>query len=75
MLPITSPHNRHVKLFRSLAAAKGRREHGLFARTVQLKLRYKDFTTITRARTLDRATDLDTDLLAETRELDRKSVV
>ncbi len=31
MLPITSPHNQHVKLFRSLAAAKGRREHGLFA--------------------------------------------
>ena len=27
------------------------REHGLHARTVQLKLRYKDFTTITRART------------------------
>jgi len=31
MLPITSPHNQHVKLFRSLATAKGRREHGLFA--------------------------------------------
>jgi DNA polymerase-4 len=32
------------------------REHALHTRTVQLKLRYKDFTTITRARTLDHAT-------------------
>ncbi len=49
------------------------REHGLFARTVQLKLRYKDFTTITRAHTLDRATQLDTDLLSEVRALFHKS--
>jgi len=28
---ITSPHNQYVKLFRSLATAKGRKEHGLFA--------------------------------------------
>jgi RNA methyltransferase, TrmH family len=27
---ITSPQNQHVKLFRSLATAKGRKEHGLF---------------------------------------------
>jgi len=40
------------------------REHGLYARTVQLKLRYKDFATITRALTLDHATGLDTELLA-----------
>ena len=45
------------------------REHGLHARTVQLKLRYKDFTTITRARTLDHATDLDTELLREAQHL------
>jgi DNA polymerase-4 len=38
---------------------------------VQLKLRYKDFTTITRARTLDHATQLDTELLAEARALFR----
>lgn len=57
----------------SVMVGRRLREHGLFARTVQLKLRYKDFTTITRARTLDRATDLDTDLLAETRELFRKN--
>lgn len=31
MPPITSPQNQYVKLFRSLATAKGRREHGLFA--------------------------------------------
>ncbi|MGE5486840.1 MAG: DNA polymerase IV [bacterium] len=57
----------------SVMVGRRLREHGLFARTVQLKLRYKDFTTITRARTLDRATDLDTDLLAESRELFRKN--
>lgn len=31
MPAITSPQNQYVKLFRSLATAKGRREHGLFA--------------------------------------------
>ena len=45
------------------------REHGLFARTIQLKLRYKDFRTITRARTLDHATQLDTQLHQEARAL------
>jgi DNA polymerase-4 len=56
-----------------LAEMVGRRlrEHGLFARTVQLKLRYKDFTTLTRARTLDHATELDTELLEEARRLFR----
>ncbi|MGO9208944.1 MAG: DNA polymerase IV, partial [Terriglobales bacterium] len=39
------------------------REHGLYARTVQLKLRYKDFSTITRARSLPRATQLDGEIL------------
>ena len=57
----------------SVMVGRRLREHGLFARTVQLKLRYKDFATITRARTLDRATNLDTDLLAESRELFRKN--
>jgi DNA polymerase-4 len=47
------------------------REHGLFARTVQLKLRYKDFSTITRAHTLAHATQLDTELLGEARRLFR----
>ncbi len=48
------------------------REHGLFARTVQLKLRYQDFTTLTRAHTLDHAIGLDTELLQEARLLFRK---
>ncbi len=45
------------------------REHHLFARTIQLKLRYKDFRTITRARTLDHASQLDTELHREIRAL------
>jgi DNA polymerase-4 len=49
------------------------REHELYARTVQLKLRYKDFTTLTRAHTLDHATQIDTELLAEARALFRKN--
>jgi DNA polymerase IV len=54
-----------------LAEMVGRRlrEHGLFARTVQLKLRYKDFRTIMRARTLDHATQLDTEIHREVRAL------
>jgi len=47
----------------SVMVGRRLREHGLFSRTVQLKLRYKDFTTITRAHTLDHATELDTELL------------
>ncbi len=39
--------------------AKRLREHKLYARTIQLKLRYEDFSTITRARSLDHATQLD----------------
>ena len=49
------------------------REHGLQARTVQLKLRYSDFSTITRAHSLSRATQLDTELLEEIRELFRRN--
>lgn len=51
--------------------ARRLREHGLFARTVGIKLRYRDFTTITRARTLDRATALDAELAVEARRLFR----
>jgi DNA polymerase-4 len=47
------------------------REHRLAARTVQLKLRYTDFTTITRAHSIERGTDLDTELFQEIRELFR----
>lgn len=45
------------------------REHGLHARTIQLKLRYSDFSTITRAHSVSRPTQLDTELFAEIREL------
>ncbi len=54
-----------------LAEMVGRRlrEHGLYARTIQLKLRDHHFRTLTRARTIARATQLDTELLACVREL------
>ena len=45
------------------------REHGLQARTIQLKLRYTDFSTITRAHSVARATALDTELFEEIRAL------
>jgi len=45
------------------------REHAKVARTVQLKLRYRDFTTITRARTLPEPTDLAATIGAEARDL------
>jgi len=49
------------------------REHGLHARTIQLKLRYKDFTTITRAHSLAAPTQLDTEIFAQMRKLFRKN--
>lgn len=49
--------------------ARRLREHALFARTVQIKLRYTDFSTFTRAHTLSHATDLDTEILGEVRRL------
>jgi len=49
------------------------REHRLRARTVQLKLRLSDFSTITRAHSMARATDLDTELFEEIRELFRRN--
>ena len=54
-----------------LAEKVGRRlrEHGLYSRTVQLKLRYSDFSTITRARTLDHATGIDIELIEHARAL------
>ena len=39
------------------------------ARTVHLKLRYEDFTTLTRALTLSHATNMDNELIAESRTL------
>ena len=39
------------------------REHSLFARTVHIKLRYSDFSTFTRSKTLDHGTQIDTEIL------------
>ena len=49
------------------------REANFYARTIQLKLRYKDFTTITRAHTLPAATQLDTEIFEQIRQLFRKN--
>ncbi len=45
------------------------REHRLHARKVGIKLRYSDFSTITRGRTLHRPTQLDAEVLELVREL------
>jgi len=45
------------------------RENGLHARTLQLKLRYSDFSTITRAHSLARPTQLDTEIFDQARAL------
>ncbi len=49
------------------------RESHFHARTVQLKLRYKDFTTITRAHTLTSPTQLDNEIFEQIRALFRKN--
>jgi len=49
------------------------RESKLHARTIQLKLRYKDFTTITRAHSLPISTQLDTEIFEQIRTLFRKN--
>ncbi len=45
------------------------REHKLAARTIQLKLRYSDFMTITRAHSVPSGTQVDNEIYAEVREL------
>ena len=49
------------------------RESQFHARTIQLKLRYRDFTTITRAHTLASPTQLDTEIFEQIRMLFRKN--
>ncbi len=49
------------------------REANFYARTLQLKLRYKDFTTITRAHTLPAPTQLDTEIFEQIRALFQKN--
>jgi DNA polymerase-4 len=53
--------------------ARRLREAKLHTRTIQLKLRYKDFTTITRAHTLPAPTQLDGEIFAQIRTLFRKN--
>jgi DNA polymerase-4 len=50
------------------------REHELCARKVQIKLRYSDFTTYTRGRTLERPTQLDAEVLEVARALLRSNL-
>jgi DNA polymerase-4 len=45
------------------------REGNYFARTIQLKLRYKDFTTITRAHSLEQPTQSDREIFEQIRRL------
>jgi len=53
--------------------ARRLRESGFRARTIQLKLRYKDFTTITRAHSLPKATQLDIEIFEQVRALFRRN--
>ncbi len=45
------------------------REGGYFARTLQLKLRYKDLTTITRAHSLEQPTQMDNQIFEQAKHL------
>lgn len=47
------------------------REQNLHARTLQLKLRYSDFRTLTRAHTLEQPSSVDSEVLAAIRDLFR----
>jgi DNA polymerase-4 len=49
------------------------REANYYARTIQLKLRYKDFTTITRAHSIASPTQLDTEIFEQVRLLFRRN--
>jgi len=53
--------------------ARRLRDHRLHARTIQIKLRYSDFSTFTRSKTLDHATQIDTELASAARSLFHKS--
>ena len=53
--------------------ARRLRDHRLWARTLQIKLRYSDFSTFTRSHTLDHASQIDAELAAAARELFHKN--
>ena len=70
----TADENQLSATLMRLSEMVGRRlrEANLHARTIQLKLRYKDFTTITRAHTLAAPTQLDGEIFEQVRTLFRK---
>jgi nucleotidyltransferase/DNA polymerase involved in DNA repair len=61
-------------LQRSEGVARELRRHGLIGRTVHLKVRTGDFTTWTRAHTLEEPTDLAETIVAAARELFRQRI-
>lgn len=71
----TSDQNQLESTLAHLSGKVGRRlrEYGLHARTIQLKLRFEDFTTITRAHSPGEATQLDIDLVEISRKLFREN--
>lgn len=71
----TADENQLSATLMRLSEMVGRRlrEANLHARTIQLKLRYKDFTTITRAHTLPTPTLLDGEIFEQVRALFRKN--
>ena len=71
----TANHEQLESTLMRLSEMVGRRlrESGLHTRTIQLKLRYKDFTTITRAHSVSSATQLDTQIFEQIRLLFRKN--
>ncbi|MBK9167585.1 MAG: DNA polymerase IV [Bryobacterales bacterium] len=60
----TADHEQLEATLTRLCEMVGRRlrAHGLHARTLQLKLRYSDFTTLTRAHTLDHSSAVDVEM-------------
>ncbi len=62
-----------VLLRLSEMVARRLREHELYARTIQLKLRDEDFLTITRAASLDHATQLDREIAGAVTRLFREA--
>lgn len=67
----TADRTRLIATLAHLSEMVGRRlrDHGLFTRTVQIKLRDEEFNTVTRAHTLPQASQLDTEIFAEARAL------
>ncbi|MEI7745889.1 MAG: DNA polymerase IV, partial [Chloroflexota bacterium] len=67
---IDDPERIHAHLLQLSDQVAGRlRSAGYVARTLSLKVRFADFTTITRSRTLDRPTDVGGDVYSTIRAL------